>query len=546
MADDPTAVPPTSDDGNLSDRLLAKLKISIPGYQLLSEISRGGQAIVYKAIQESTGKTVAVKLLREGPLADKTSRQRLQREAGVLAALDHPNIVAIKDRGQTPDGHDFLVMNFIAGRVLDQFIMDATSADEEVRDPSSLLRLFMKICDAVNAAHLRGVTHRDLSPSNIIVDECGEPHVLDFGLARTAFDRFITRRDESISVTGQFLGKLAYASPEQAQGNPDKIDIRTDVYALGVILYQILTGGRFPYEVVGNIADVLNNIIHAKPTPPSKLVIANEAEDVAERRKIKRRHPPVINETIEAIVLKALEKNPDDRYQSAGELAREIGNYLSGRPTVRARGKFGRGSWKVRAAVVALMAVAVIVRVTVTFKRKVVPGSVGSPESTQSASLQTLPPETSLPTPLLPKLAEASLPALGRGALVTQPAAIPGVRAWTIETIRPRSRMAAIRFASDNSYVAISSWDGAVRLYNARTGELEHILLGSNATRMYDLVTSADGQLIAARAEDGLAMVWNARTGKRMGFYPDESGFGRMTNLSPDGGVWRAIVASLA
>ena len=113
------------------------------------------------------------------------------------------------------------------------------------------MTLFKKICDAVALAHRRGITHRDLSPSNILVDEQGEPHILDFGLARTAFDQFDGPEMKSVSVTGQFIGKLAYASPEQAGGVSAAIDVRTDVYALGVILYQILTGGRFPYQVVG-------------------------------------------------------------------------------------------------------------------------------------------------------------------------------------------------------------------------------------------------------------------------------------------------------
>jgi serine/threonine protein kinase len=229
-------------------------------------------------------------------------------------------------------------MNFITGRSLDELFLERPGADAPSEaapgEPASLLRLFMKICDAANAAHLRGITHRDLSPANILIDERGEPHILDFGLARTAFDRSMTRGGRDVSITGQFLGKLAYASPEQARGNVETIDIRTDVYALGVILYQIVTGGRFPYEVVGSIADVLNNIIHTKPTPPSRLCEGQDAgAAAADARRVRRQHPPVVNETIENIVLRALEKQPADRYQSAGELARDVGNYLAGRPT---------------------------------------------------------------------------------------------------------------------------------------------------------------------------------------------------------------------
>lgn len=323
-----------SKDDELPPDLLGRLRISIPGYRLLSVIGRGGQAIVFKAIQESTGKTVAVKLLKGGPITSPSTRERFDREVRALAAIDHPNIVGILDTGQTRHGHGFLVMNYIAGQSLKQLMEDAKLAPEFGLEPAAMLRLFKKICDAVNAAHMKGVTHRDLSPSNVIVDEGGEPHIVDFGLARTAFDRFMNVDRREVTVTGQFLGKIAYASPEQAQGKSDQIDIRTDVYALGVILYQLLTEGRFPYEVVGNIADVLNNIVNVKPTPPSQVsTIAAALQDERESARLGD-SKTVVNPVIEAIVLRALEKNPADRYRSAGELAIDIGNYLGGQPTM--------------------------------------------------------------------------------------------------------------------------------------------------------------------------------------------------------------------
>ena len=253
----------------LPKQLLRKLKITMPGYKLGKVIARGGQAIVIKAVQERSGRDVAIKLLREGPLADLAARARLQREISVLAALNHPNIVTVLDHGVTPEGLDYLVMNFVEGQGLHEFINDNRAPESPRLEPALLLKLFAKICEAMNAAHLRGIVHRDLSPSNIMIDPAGEPHILDFGLARTAFDRFIGGGGRTISITGQFMGKVAYASPEQARGEPDKIDIRTDVYALGVILYQILTGGEFPYKVVGNVIEVLGNIVNEPPTPPS-------------------------------------------------------------------------------------------------------------------------------------------------------------------------------------------------------------------------------------------------------------------------------------
>jgi serine/threonine protein kinase len=313
-----------------------KIKITLPGYKLGNVIARGGQAIVIKAVQESSGKAVAIKLLREGPLADSSARARLQREISVLASLNHPNIVAIIDNGTTAEGMDYLVMNFIAGQPLSEFIQQQGGTEATKSNPASasLLKLFTKICSAMNAAHLRGVVHRDLSPSNIMVDLGGEPHILDFGLARTAFDRFLGGGDRTISTTGTFMGKLSYASPEQARGESDKIDIRTDVYALGIILYQIITGGEFPYKVDGNVVEALGNIVNQQPTPPSKRIAVREAQLSQEQRRLRQQHPPAVNDVLEAIVMKSLEKDPANRYQTAGELGRDVENYLAGMQTV--------------------------------------------------------------------------------------------------------------------------------------------------------------------------------------------------------------------
>jgi serine/threonine protein kinase/WD40 repeat protein len=382
--------------------LPAHPRISIGGYELVLEISRGGQAVVYEGIQQSTGRRVAIKILREGPLATPQELARFDREVQILTALNHPNIVSVIDRGVTSTGSMFLVMPYIAGRHLDQYLQmrqeivasDAAHepADRVVADPADALRLFLKICDAVNAAHLRGIVHRDLKPSNIRIDDDGDAHVLDFGLARPAFSAHAAGGGRvELTLTGQFIGSLPWASPEQADGVAERIDTRSDVYSLGVILYQMLTGGRFPYEVVGTMRDVLNNILTKQPTPPSAAIAgraAGDARRAARRRKMGNRRSN-INPVVESIVLKALSKRREERYQTAGELARDIENYLAGRPTQAAGAGGPQGLWgwpalsMAAVACAAMITVAIIVwpgsKVGMATQRGLTPAAEGRP-----------------------------------------------------------------------------------------------------------------------------------------------------------------------
>lgn len=312
-------------------------KPTIKGYQLIREISRGGQAVVYEAIQLSTTRRAAVKVLQGGAFIGPKERARFEREVMILATLNHPNIVQVIDRGTTADGSSFLVMPYISGLSLDKWLelyYQKHPAGPPPEDPSELLRLFLGICDAVNAAHLRGVVHRDLKPSNIRIDESNQPHILDFGLAHTSLPTMTDEEQpQPVTLTGQFLGSLPWASPEQAAGEVSKIDTRTDVYSLGVILYEMLTG-KFPYEVAGNMLDVLRNILHTKPTPPSEVVLAKDVRGAEQRKRWLQVHKRAINATMDAIILKALSKHRADRYQAAGALANDLTNYLAGRPTV--------------------------------------------------------------------------------------------------------------------------------------------------------------------------------------------------------------------
>jgi serine/threonine protein kinase len=286
---------------------------ALPGYPLRRLLGEGGQAVVYEAVQTSTGRAVAVKVLHGGRHAKAEHQQRLEREARVLAALRHPNIVPVIDRGTTPDGAAYLVMSYIPGRTLHEWLLDrwrprgvgpaAGRPPHDAADPAEPLRLLLRVCQAVDAAHAAGIVHRDLRPANVLVDDRGEPHVLDFGLARPILGPGGDGRP-GVTASGQFLGSLAYASPEQATASPGLIDARTDVYALGVMLYQMLTGGLYPYAVAGNVVEVLDAIRRAGPVPPGKaLATAARAGGAGTRPAVPL---PPVTPAIESVVLKAL------------------------------------------------------------------------------------------------------------------------------------------------------------------------------------------------------------------------------------------------
>jgi tetratricopeptide (TPR) repeat protein/predicted Ser/Thr protein kinase len=281
-----------------------------PGYIVVRELHRGGQGVVYQAIHKSTKRKVAIKVMKEGPFTGPREKARFDREIEVLAQLDHPNIVTIHDSGVLPPdkgGLHYFVMDYISGKSLDRYI------EENKLDKKAIIALFAKVCDAVNAAHLKGVIHRDLKPTNIRVDANGEPHILDFGLAKVAGGSVLGGESpELMTVTGQFIGSPAWASPEQAVGDVSKIDTRTDVYSIGVMLYKALTN-RFPYAVVGMLREVLENIEKAIPAKPSTVGAK-------------------VGDEVETIVLKALAKERERRYQNAGELGRDLRNYLEGNP----------------------------------------------------------------------------------------------------------------------------------------------------------------------------------------------------------------------
>ncbi|MGD2109865.1 MAG: serine/threonine-protein kinase [Phycisphaerae bacterium] len=286
------------------------LPATIGPYLVHKRLGEGGMGIVYEAEQQSPKRPVAIKVIRGGEFVDEFRVRLFEREAQTLARLKHPAIAAIYEAGRTDAGQHFFAMELVHGIPLTDYARDhALSIPDR-------LQLFRKVCDAINYAHQRGVIHRDLKPTNILVDPDGSPKILDFGLAR------ISDAEMSLMSTlhdvGRLMGTLPYMSPEEARGDPDAIDVRSDVYSLGVILYELLTGQR-PHAVKRT---ALPEAIHTISTEPPR-----------RPRSVNRALPG----ELETIVLKTLDKNPDRRYQTAALLSEDIERHLTNQPILARR-----------------------------------------------------------------------------------------------------------------------------------------------------------------------------------------------------------------
>jgi eukaryotic-like serine/threonine-protein kinase len=278
----------------------------IPGYRLGDEIHRGGQGAVFKAEQVATRRACAVKMLLGGRFASAMQRMRFEREVEVVAALRHPSIVTLYESGISRNGEPWFAMELVDGERLDEYVRRLEL------DARAVAALLERVADAIAYAHRRGVIHRDLKPGNILVDREGVPRVLDFGLARADAPGDSADPGSGSTMAGEFLGTFAYAAPEQLAGEPAAIDSRCDLYALGVVFYECLTGKR-PYDGAKSIGELVIQKTMRTPERPSALV-------------------PGIDRDFDVIALRLLASDPAQRYETADALAEDLARALDGRP----------------------------------------------------------------------------------------------------------------------------------------------------------------------------------------------------------------------
>ncbi len=337
LLDEEAVVPQARDDSGRVDKPartvrksehLAEMLGELGDYELLEEVGRGGQGVVFRARQKSLNRTVALKVISLGQWASEAHLKRFRREAEAAASLDHPGIVPIHEVGER-DGSCYFSMKFIEGGQLDEVVR---------REPIPIrgaVELIAKVARTVHYAHEHGILHRDIKPGNILLDKNGEPHLTDFGLAR------LLDTQSSVTRTIDVLGTPSYMAPEQAAGETTKLSKATDVYGLGAVLYQLLTGqppfaGGTTYETIRLLRDT-------EPRPP-RLINSKIVRDLS------------------TICLKCLEKDPQRRYPSALALTEDLEHWLKHEPIqARRTGIFTRGrKWVRRNPTSALLAASLI------------------------------------------------------------------------------------------------------------------------------------------------------------------------------------------
>ncbi len=536
-------------------------------YEILREIARGGMGVVFQARQVSLNRTVALKMILSGQLANDTDVKRFYTEAEAAANLDHPGIVPIFEVGQH-EGQHYFSMGFVEGQSLSQRLAEGPLP---AREAAELIR---RVSEAIEYAHLRGVIHRDLKPANILLDANGNPRVTDFGLAKKV------QGDSRLTGSGQIMGTPSYMPPEQAGGPRGEVGPAADVYALGATLYALLTG-RPPFQAASAM-DTVIQVISDEPIPPRRL-----------NRSIPR--------DLETVCLKCLEKAPRRRYDSARSLAEELERFLLGEPIVaRPVGSAERAvKWVRRRPVIAGLIAAVLVAV--------LGGLIGTSLALRAALHQTELAEERLydvrmnfvqrhwedyhlrlfQQGLADQLpdnqngidrrgfewyywhrkfhsrritrerhtrAVLSVAFSPDGKRLASGSADHTVKVWDAETDQEtltleghHGPVLSVTFSPDGKRLASAGGEppvgdaahrlthpGELKLWDAKTGQ-ETLTLKGHTDFVNRVAFSPDGKRLASAGQDGMVKVWDAATGRETRTLKGRSGAVNCLAFSPDG-----------
>lgn len=486
-------------------------------YELLDEIARGGMGVVFRARQRSLNRTVALKMMLGGEWASTEEMMRFQIEAAAAASLEHPNIVPIYEFGHH-EGQAFFSMKLIEGGTV------ASRLSHFAGNPTASVKLMVKIARAVHYAHQRSILHRDLKPDNILLDARGEPHITDFGLARR-----IRESEHGLTRTGAVLGTLSYMAPEQASGQHRHLTVAADVFSLGAILYELLTG-RPPFRGETPLG-TLRQLLEQEPLPPTVL----------------SRH---VDRDLETICLKALHKNPQRRYASAEALADDLERWLRHEPILaRPLGPAERllRFAARRKALTALIGVVVLsvaaltamelrasarLRVALRQARRHL-YAVQIQQAQQALDQGHLERALELLREQVPERGQEDLRGfewyhlfhLGQRDLVLR---------------GHRGPVRAVAFSPDGRTLATGSGDGIVRLWERQGGRLMRSLSGHRGPVLGVAFAPRGGLLLSAGA-DGTVRLWEPSEARSLAVLPGPGGSIHDLALSSDGRLLAAV-----